>query len=142
MSLRVACATLLLVLGIIVVRAQEQARRSTRDGVYTDTQATRGQAAFKKSCASCHGAALDGSGGDTPALTGEDFAAKWNGQTVDDLFEEIQASMPQDRPGKLARTETADIVAYILQFNKLPSGGRELPGVAADLKQIRFETAK
>jgi mono/diheme cytochrome c family protein len=142
MCLRVAYATLLLVLGIIIVRAQEQARRSTRDGVYTDSQAARGQASFKKACASCHGAALDGSGGDTPALTGEDFAAKWSGQTVDDLFEEIQASMPQDRPGKLARTETADIVAYILQFNKLPTGSHDLPTVAGDLKQIRFEMAK
>jgi hypothetical protein len=85
---------------------------------------------------------LDGSGGDTPALTGEDFDAKWRGQTVDDLFEEIQASMPQDHPGKLSRTETAEIVAYILQFNKLPSGSHDLPSVAVDLKQIRFETAK
>jgi quinoprotein glucose dehydrogenase len=132
----------ILVLGIIMVRAQEQARTSTRDGVYTDSQAARGQASFKQACAKCHGANLDGSGGDTPALTGEDFDAKWRGQTVDDLFEEIQASMPQDRPGKLSRTENADIVAYILQFNKLPSGSRDLPSVAADLKQIRFETAK
>jgi mono/diheme cytochrome c family protein len=122
------------------VRAQERA--STRDGVYTEDQARRGQASYKKSCGSCHGAELAGSGAATPPLAGPDFTANWAGQTVDDLFERIQTTMPADRPGKLGRAENADILAYILQFNKLPAGKNELPSDADALKQIQFEAPK
>ena len=123
-------------------RAGAQAQASTRDGVYTEDQARRGQASYKKSCGSCHGAELAGSGAATPPLAGPDFTANWAGQTVDDLFERIQTSMPADRPGKLERAENADILAYILQFNKLPAGKSDLPGDADALKQIRFEAPK
>jgi S-disulfanyl-L-cysteine oxidoreductase SoxD len=115
---------------------------STRDGVYSEAQASRGEASYKAACASCHGATLAGSGAATPALAGPDFTMKWTGQTMDDLFEKVQDSMPADRPGKLSRAENADIVAYILKFNKLPAGKADLPSDEAALKQIRFEAAK
>jgi S-disulfanyl-L-cysteine oxidoreductase SoxD len=115
--------------------------QSTRDGVYTDTQAGRGEASYKKSCASCHGEKLDGSG-QIPGLGGDEFEMMWAGQSLDDIFERIQGSMPADNPGKLSRTENADILAYVLKFNKLPAGSNELPSDVEALKKIRIEVAK
>ena len=122
--------------------ARAQAGASTRDGVYTESQANRGQASYKSACASCHGEALEGSGAATPPLVGDDFTMNWAGQTLDDLFEKIQTSMPADHPGKLSRAENADILAYILKINKLPAGKNDLPSDTGDLKQIRFEAAR
>src|ERR1700722_20051981 len=90
-----------------------QSPKSVWDGIYSDAQAQRGKTAYGKQCASCHGADLSGQG-QTPPLTGEDFKANWNGQTVDDIFEEVQTSMPADHPGSLTREQTADIMAFIL----------------------------
>ena len=115
---------------------------STRDGVYSTAQASRGQASYKAACASCHGETLEGSGAATPPLVGSDFTMNWAGQTVDDLFERIQTSMPADRPGKLSRAENADILAYILSVNKLPAGNSDLPSDAESLKQIQFDPPK
>jgi mono/diheme cytochrome c family protein len=114
------------------------AATSTRAGVYSADQAKQGESSYKKNCASCHGADLDGVG-QAPPLAGEDFTSHWNGQTVDDLFEKIQSTMPADRPGALERAENADIVAYILSFNKFPAAASKLPSDADALKQIRFE---
>ena len=119
-----------------------QTPRSTRDGVYTERQATRGQASYKAACASCHGETLGGSGAATPPLAGQDFASNWTGQTVGDLFDRVQTTMPADHPGTLSRNENADILAYILKVNKLPAGSTELPSDAGALKVIRFEAAK
>jgi S-disulfanyl-L-cysteine oxidoreductase SoxD len=137
-----AWAWLMMAMGIapVLVAAQDQA--STRDGVYTDSQASRGEALYKTACASCHGATLEGSGAATPPLAGSDFTANWAGQTLDDLFERIQTTMPADHPGKLSRAENAEILAYILKVNKLPAGKNELSSDAVALKQIQFEAAK
>jgi S-disulfanyl-L-cysteine oxidoreductase SoxD len=113
--------------------------QSTRDGVYTDEQAARGQARYKKACASCHAETLEGSGAATPPLAGPDFTMNWTGQTLDDLFERIQTSMPADHPGTLSRAENAAILAYILKVNKLPSGKTELTSDADALNKIQFE---
>jgi mono/diheme cytochrome c family protein len=133
---------LLAVLATAQFRVRAQVHTSTRDGVYTESQARRGQASYRKSCGSCHGQELMGSAPATSPLAGPDFTANWDGQTLDDLFERIQTSMPADHPGKLARAENADILAYILQFNKLPAGKNELPSDAEALKQIQFEAPK
>ena len=79
------------------VWAQQSA--SVWDGVYSQEQASRGQTLYTKECSSCHGAALDGSGQAHP-LSGADFKGNWNGQTVDDLFEKVQTSMPADQSGE------------------------------------------
>ena len=133
-------ASAALILAVFLVRAQGHS--STRDGVYSSAQAARGEASYKASCASCHGAALEGSGAQNPPLAGQDFTANWTGQTVDDLFEKIQTSMPADHPGALSKGTNAGIVAYILKVNKLPAGKDELPSGAEALKQIQFEAAK
>jgi len=137
-----ATLTALATLVLAAVSICAQGRRSTRDGVYSDGQATRGQASYQTSCASCHGETLAGSGAQNPPLAGQDFTANWTGQTLGDLFEKIQTSMPADHPGALSRGTNADILAYILKVNGLPAGKNELPGDTDALKQIHFEAAK
>lgn len=118
-----------------------QPSASVWDGVYTPQQADRGKITYGKECASCHGAALDGSG-TAPPLAGSDFTGNWNGQTADDLFEKMQTSMPADRPGQLSREQNADILAFLFRSNGFPAGEKELTADAAVLQKIRFEAAK
>jgi mono/diheme cytochrome c family protein len=119
----------------------QEKSKSVWDGVYTDAQADRGQAGYREACASCHGEKLDGRG-QIPPLAGSDFTSNWNAMTVGDLFEKMQTSMPADRPGQLSKEQNASILAYILGFNKFPTGNKELPGDADALKGIRFEDKK
>jgi mono/diheme cytochrome c family protein len=120
----------------ISAAAQNQPR-TTWDGIYSDAQAARGAALYKENCQSCHGDTLDGLG-PVPPLAGSDFMSHWDGMTVADLLDKMQTSMPADRPGQLSAQVNADILSYILQYNKFPSGPADLPSEAASLKNIRF----
>src|SRR5262245_31003792 len=102
------------VLAAVAVGAQ--GAKTTNDGVFSEAQSKRGAEAYQMACAACHDAQLVGSG-TAPALTGTDFNANWKDQTVSDLFERIRLTMPGDNPGSLSRTQTADIVAFMLNFN-------------------------
>jgi S-disulfanyl-L-cysteine oxidoreductase SoxD len=115
--------------------------QSVWDGVYTEEQAKRGEALYQKDCSTCHGDRLNGTG-EAPALSGGSFLSNWNGLTVGDLFERIRKTMPQDKPGRVTRQEKADVLAYILSFNKFPSGKSELRHQAEWLKQIQFEESR
>jgi mono/diheme cytochrome c family protein len=115
--------------------------RSVWDGVYTQEQAERGHSLYTQHCAPCHGDKL--TGGETePPLAGGEFLANWSGLTVGDLFERIRRSMPQDDPGRLSRQQNADVLAYLLSFNKFPDGKTELARDTEQLKQIRIEATK
>lgn len=117
------------------------AARSVWSGVYTVGQAKLGQASYGKECAACHGSRLDG-GPVAPALSGDEFMSDWTGQTVGDLFDRIHATMPADHPGALSPEEDANIVAYILSFNKFPAGDAELPDQSEKLRQIGLNAKK
>jgi mono/diheme cytochrome c family protein len=121
--------------------SQASEMRSVWDGVYTAEQAKRGEEMYRKECASCHGDTLVGGGGAAP-LAGGTFLSNWNGLTVGDLFERIRKTMPQGTPGKLTRQQDADILAYLLSFNKFPAGKMELQKQPEFLKEIRFEATK
>jgi S-disulfanyl-L-cysteine oxidoreductase SoxD len=114
---------------------------SVLDGVYTPEQAKRGEELYGQFCASCHGPALGG-GEMAPALTGGDFATDWIGLTLNDLFERIRVSMPQDQPGALSRQQNADVLAFMLSAAKYPAGKTELPKEAEVLKTIKYEAPK
>jgi len=47
--------------------------------------------------------------------------------------------MPQGTPGKLSKQQDADVLAYLLSFNKFPAGKTELSRQTEFLKEIRFE---
>ena len=121
--------------------APQDKPKTTWDGVYTDDQAKRGADAYGKSCAPCH--APDLTGLDTaPSLTGGEFNASWNDQTLDDLFERARTTMPADAPGSLTKELYADIVAFILSKDNFPAGPTELAPENAALKQIKFVVNK
>jgi len=118
--------------------ATAQARTSIWDGVYTDAQAERGHTLYMQSCSRCHGADLSGTF-EIPPLVGR-FMPYWSGSTLDALFDYVSTAMPLDHPGALGPTANADIVAFILKSNEIPSGSKELN--AGTLKAINFDPAK
>jgi mono/diheme cytochrome c family protein len=112
---------------------------SVWDGVYTSSQAMRGEAAYQADCASCHGVKLEGKGG-VPPLRGRDFTWDWDFTGVDNLFETMLFTMPpRDRQGQISAAREAEILAYILKANGFPAGNRELPSDAELLRVVRFE---
>src|SRR5215471_11542608 len=112
-------------LNSVAASAPQDAGKSTWDGVFSEAQAKRGEAAYAKTCAGCHGPDL--AGADTaPSLTGAEFTAGWTDQTLDDLFQRIQTTMPGDAPGSLSAEQCADILAFVLSKNGFPAGQSEL----------------
>ena len=117
---------------------QSSGAGSVWSGVYTEAQAKRGQAIYAQDCARCHGATLS-EGEEAPALAGESFLANWYGLTLGDLFERMRLTMPQEKPGTLGLQQYADILAYVLSFNKFPAGKSEIGTQTEMLRQIRIE---
>src|SRR5258706_10985463 len=67
---------------------------ASRPPLYTDAQATTGEAVYRQSCAGCHGATL--SGGTAPPLTGAAFETSWSDprNTLADIFYISRTNMP------------------------------------------------
>jgi mono/diheme cytochrome c family protein len=128
-------ATVLIALAAQPTQAQagtaDSATISVRDGVYSAAQANRGRRVFGKACADCHQE-------NQFAIPG--YLRGWTGQTVDALFEFIQATMPEYHPGGLEREEYVDVLAYIFSLNGLPAGEMEMKSDAASLSRIRIES--
>ena len=134
-------AILILLAGASFPAALAGADPSVWDKVYSSEQAKRGQELYAKACTSCHHDNLKGHG-QTPSLSGSQFLDKWDGQTLDDLFEKMQTSMPADHPGTLSREENAAILAFILRSNEIPAGEQDLSADSDRLTKIRFQAAK
>ncbi len=118
-----------------------QTTKSVWDGVYTPDQAKRGSTSYTQNCAGCHGTDLQG-GESAPPLAGGDFMSNWNGLTAGDLFDRMRTTMPADRPGKLTRDQNSDILAFILETNKFPTGQQELNRQSEALKEIKLDMFK
>src|SRR5215472_2026790 len=112
---------------------------SVWDGVYTAEQAKRGSPLYRQKCATCHGDKMTG-GESAPPLAGGQFLSNWNGLTLDVLFERIRLTMPSDNPAQVSRPAKADVLAYLLNMNKFPSGKTELHYKAELMKDILIET--
>lgn len=150
MKLRIAFLALVTVWAASVMQSSLRAQaapapagaaRSVWDGVYTDAQAERGLAVYTTACVECHGADLTGDGF-APALAGAEFTGNWNDLSVGDLFERIRISMPPSGPAGVTPAQKADIVAYLLKYNKFPAGQTELESKTEVLKQIKIEMKK
>ena len=114
--------------------ALAQTGRTVADGVYTDPQATRGQAVYARECQACHGTTL--SGGLGPPLAGVGFLQAWDTLSLADLVDKIQKTMPATDPGTLSRAEATDVVAYVLKASKFPAGPAELSSDPATLTNL------
>ena len=108
--------------GVVLQPAVTAQQKTVWDGVYTEEQAKRGQAAYEQECASCHQADFAGDGF-APGLAGPEFAAAWDGLPVSDLFERIRQSMPPSNPGAVTPAAKVDIIA-------LPAEGKSHSGRA------------
>jgi mono/diheme cytochrome c family protein len=115
--------------------------KSVWDGAFTVEQAKRGEVVYRRECAICHGAALQGWEEGKP-LSGAAFTGNWNGVTLGDLYERIKVSMPPLSPGKLTRQQSADVISFILSANGFPAGKNELASAPEKLRLTRFDATK
>jgi S-disulfanyl-L-cysteine oxidoreductase SoxD len=109
-----------------------QAPATVWSGVYTAEQAARGKTAYDANCSGCHGPYLEGfrTTGSAKALAREPFLDRWDGGTVDELYQFIRDNMPKStaaiRSDSVPDSAKVDIVAYILQVNEFPAGSSPL----------------
>ena len=127
--------------GIGASESSRPAARTVWDSVYSANQAARGETAYAKGCARCHGAALTGGDQATP-LTGPAFLGNWNGQSLIDLQQRIKTTMPSDSIGIYDAKFVTDVVAFMLKANGFPAGGAELSSDDTALKDIAIRTAR
>lgn len=114
---------------------QQPPATSIWDGVYTEAQAARGLATYRRACTYCHLSNLaGGSDAAAPPLAGARFLNKWKDQSLAALFAKMAQTMPMDGtdvggdpPAAVALEEYLDIVAFVLMSNGAPSGQAELP---------------
>jgi len=119
-----------------VLRAQIQ--WTVRDGVYTETQAIRGEELVNSyACANCHGGGLGGGREDVPPLVGPDFTGLWDGRPLGDLHRMV-SDMPPSGSRKLNTQGRVDVLAYILWLNYYPTGPDELPPDKQTLDRIKI----
>jgi mono/diheme cytochrome c family protein len=104
--------------------------RTTRSGVFTTQQASRGSEIYALNCVSCHTAATH---------AGPAFAAKWDGRPLAELYRFMTQEMPKQDPGILSPKEYTLVLAYMLRMNGMPAGPDELPEDPALLERIRID---
>jgi mono/diheme cytochrome c family protein len=131
-----------ILLAVLLILVPCFQNRTVWDGVYTDEQATRGEALYAEHCVRCHGANLQGNGEGANPLTGATFKSTWNGVSMGAMFDRVRLSMPQDKPATLSRQEVADLLAFILRANKFPAGKTELVRQTDMLNAITFQSEK
>ncbi len=113
--------------GEAVAQSNGGGTKTIWDGVYTEKQAERGEQVVQQNCGACHSSS---------EWSNARFLGTWNGRPISELHNQIRTTMPFDGPGRLTREEYADIVAYILQLNKVPAGSTELPAEDQGLASI------
>ena len=130
---RVTCIEIAAALGMLLlcigfvgatsVHAQQPVRTPA---TYTVDQADAGLTVYRQHCTSCHGENLD-DGPFAPPLSGVEFQAKWQVRSLEVLFTETSATMPQDRPGVLSDEAYVHLLAFMLQENGIEPSTTELP---------------
>ena len=120
--------------------AQGAASGTVWDGIFSEAQAARGEAAYGRSCAPCHKDDLLGSA-TAPAPASEVFFRRWNESTVDDVVRTMKSSMPQEAPNSLDAQVYVDILTYLLKASGSPAGSAELTADRDRLKLVRVTMA-
>lgn len=131
------CAAVCTALSVAAAREQDAtAQRTVWDRVFTEAQAGRGEELYGRHCAECHGSGLDGdAAAEIPALVGDSFMQRWSGRNMDDVLTRMQRAMPPAAPGSLARTQYADLAAYLLKSNGFPAG---FDALGIDAERLRL----
>jgi mono/diheme cytochrome c family protein len=111
-------------------RGPAAAPRTTLSGIYTEAQATKGEEMYYAVCIACHAKGT---------YAGPGFKANWAGKPLSDLYDWVLNKMPKNDPGSLTPAESVEVIAYILQQNKMPAGKTPLPANANQLYRIRIQ---
>lgn len=117
---------------------QDAAEPSVLTGAYTEEQAVRGQALYYQHCLLCHGETMAGVD-KAPPLAGPQFSGVWNGEPLWALVGRI-GTMPPEKPGSLSRSESVDILTYMLWYNGLPLGEAPLATDQTVLSRLLFQS--
>ena len=80
---------------------------------YSPVQAERGEAVFRRSCATCHPAA---------EFIGQRFVESWNDRRLFDFYALVRSTMPLNDPGSLKDDEYLAVLAYLLRANHARAG--------------------
>ena len=116
-------------------------QRSVLDGVFTDAQAKRGEKVYTDTCATCHGPKLAGTDTGGPTLDGPDFVNGWKDMSLGALLNKVNMDMPSNAPGTFTPEQYADVLAYVLSYNKYPAGQTEIPTDPEKLRPVRMAVA-
>ncbi len=130
-----AVTALLLLLAVATLAPRSsaaQAPKSTTQGVYTPTQATKGRNVFNGACLGCH---------TTASHMGAAFELRWFGRPLSELYGYLSNLMPKSAPGTLTEEEYVWVTAYILKLNGMPAGKVELNAEPDWLKAVRIDAA-
>lgn len=118
--------------GVPVRAAAQDAARTTRDKVYTKTQAAAMAEPYAKQCAYCHDPSKVPAGKKPgPPVIGDVFLDKWSGKSLGELVTTILTTMPSDMTAVLTEDEAVNYTAYLLQANGFPDGTAALTAAAA-----------
>jgi cytochrome c len=110
--------------------AKPAAAKTTLSGIYTAAQATKGEDIYYTLCVSCH---------PKGTYAGASFKTNWNNRPLWDLWDWISNKMPKNDPGSLEPGQVVQVMAYILQQNKMPAGSAELPPNEKTLYGIKIQ---
>lgn len=91
-------------------------------------QAEAGATAYQTNCATCHGAALEGTAL-APVLSGDNFLARWGSQSPAAFYNTIKANMPPGGTAELSDADYLNIVAHIMRNNGVVASN---PALTAD----------
>jgi S-disulfanyl-L-cysteine oxidoreductase SoxD len=105
----------------IALNAQ-QTNTTVLDGVYSLSQAEKGEKLYDNNCIRCH----EGNDPEGPTLKGRTFIERWREDHLDVLFDYIRKRMPADDAGKLSDIEYLEILAYLIEANGYGPGTRDL----------------
>ena len=111
---------------LTVASAQAPAAKTTKERVYSATQAARGEQTYMSICVSCH----------PPATYKGAVFLNWQGRTLGDLLAFLSEKMPKNDPGSLSAKEYTQVMAFLLKLNGMPAGQAELPANPAALSKI------
>jgi mono/diheme cytochrome c family protein len=123
--MRITAVFAAVLLAVACITARAQSPRSQWDGIFTEAQASRGEALYVDNCIMCHGTNLAGTVL-APAVAGPAFLAKWNRKPLSVVFNIIQTQMPLNLSGHLSPQQNADVLAYMLKKSESPTGTSEL----------------
>jgi mono/diheme cytochrome c family protein len=104
--------------------------KTTLSGVYTAAQAAKGEDIYYTICISCH---------PKGTYAGVGFKNNWNNRPLWDLWDWISNKMPKNDPGSLEPAQVVQVMAYILQQNKMPAGTVPLPPNEKTLYGIKIQ---